>query len=335
MKKSTSLCFTKEGLINPSALKFIQNKDHVDTLILFGDGSVEAFEHMKLFSDNELLKSDAVKHIAINRTPKYEMRVDKGDGDLSSPNYLYENDSKDKWFCSKVAAPHLSISITDVTSPNSNKTQLDREAKEALCFLSHKLWTVMLLVEERLCFPAVAIDTMTKWTYNLSYDTIDIDLLRKETGLSTLDYNPKTDLLEITVGQETFVVKLTVLNETYGTLILPLFRSLKGRRLNISVAIHGNNGDANDSTDMTYGQLGRLIESMRIYIREKAITVNNPIPKDDLLEWAKRVSIKDESCIWLGEGETVSSAIDALKEELLFYDRTDDVVCENGTGIAV
>jgi len=214
MKKSTSLCFTKDGLINPHALKFVQNKEHIDTLILFSDGSRESLEHMKLFSDHEIAKSGDVKHIAINRTPKFEMRVDRGDGSLSDPHYLYEESSKDKWFCSKVAAPHFSIAITDITSPSSNPTQLDGEAKEALCFLAHKLWTIMLLVEERLCFPAIAIDAMTKWTYNLTFDTIDIELLRKETGLATLDYNPKTDLLEITVGQDIFVVKLTVLNET-------------------------------------------------------------------------------------------------------------------------
>jgi hypothetical protein len=290
---------------------------------------------MKQFSDHEILKSGPVKHIAINRTPKFEMRVDKGDGSLSDPHYLYESNSKDKWFCSKVASPHFSIAISDITSATANYTQLDKDAKEALCFLAHKLWTIMLLVEERLCFPAIAIDAMTKWTYNLSFDTIDIELLRKETGLSTLDYNPKTDILEITVGQDVFFVKLTVLNEVYGTLILPLFRSLKGRRLKISVALHSNAGEVGESSEMTYGQLGRLIESMRVYVREKPIDVNNPIHKDDLLEWAKRVEIDAESCIWLGEGETLSSAIDSLTDELLFRNDPDNSVRQEAVTISV
>lgn len=327
MKKSTSLCFTKDGLINPHSLKFVQNNNHIDTLILFGDGSTQSLEQMKLFSDHEILKSGLVKHIAINRTPKFEMRVNKGDGNLSDPHYLYENDSKDKWFCSKVASPHFSISISDITSPSTSLTQLDKEAKDAICFLSHKLWTIMLLVEERLCFPAVAIEAMTKWTYNLSFDSIDIELLRKETGLTTLDYNPNTDLLEITIGQETFVVKLTVLNETYGTLILPLFRSLKGRRLQISVALHSSTGEVSEASEMSYGQLGRIIESMRVYVHEKPIDVNNPISKKDLLEWAKRVDINDESCIWLGEGETISSAITSLQAELLHNNQSNNAVC--------
>lgn len=324
MKKSTSLCFTNTGLVNPHSLKFIRNKDYIDTVILFGDGSEEALEQIKAFQNNDIFDTGTIKHVGICKTPKFEMRVDNGDGVLSDPHYLYEQDSKDKWFCGKVASPHFSIAISDVTSPNGTQTVLDREAKEALCFLAHRMWSIMLMVEERLAFPASAIDLMTKWSYNLTPQTIDIELLRKETGLSTLEYNDQTDLLSVEIAGDIFFVKLSVLNETYGTLILPLFRSLKGRRLVISVALHGSSGELSEYTEMTYGQLGRIIETMRVYIRERKIDKDNLIPKDDLLEWAKRVKPNDESCIWVEPGSSISETVETYREEFVFDSVVDN-----------
>jgi hypothetical protein len=318
MKKSTSLCFTNTGLVNPHSLKFVKNKDYIDTILLFGDGSEEALEQIRTFQDNDIFNSGTIKHIGICKTPRFEMRVDKGDGVLSDPHYLYEQDSKDKWFCGKVAAPHFSIAISDITSSTGTQTILDREAKEALCFLAHRMWSIMMMVEERLAFPAIAIDLMTKWSYNLTPQTIDIELLRKETGLSTLEYNDQTDLLSVEVAGDIFFVKLSVLNETYGTLILPLFRSLKGRRLVITVALHGPSGELNDYTEMTYGQLGRIIETMRLYIRERKINKDNPIPKHDLLEWAKRVKPNDESCVWVEPGSSISKTLELHNNEFVF-----------------
>lgn len=328
MKTSTSLCFTAEGLINPQALRFVKHKEHIDTVVLVGDGSEQAFERIKSFCEENILTELKGKDLYLCKTPRHEMRVDKGDGDLSDPHFLYESNSKEKWFCGKVAAPHFNIAITDITSSNKTQTQLDREAKEALCFLAYRMWQIILLVEERLAFPAVAIDLMTKYTYNLHRNTIDVELLRKETGLTTLSYNPDTDMLQIEITGEVFVVKLSILNEVYGTLILPLFRSLKGRRLNILVSVQGQSDQVSEDSEMTYGQLGRLIDTMKIYIRERDIDADHPINKDDLIEWAKRVKIHDESCIMVSNsnGESISEIIDRYKSDMVFRSERDNLI---------
>lgn len=317
MKKTTSLCFTKDGILNPVGLKYISENAGVNTIVLFGDGSKEALHHICEFQTNPVFSLEKIRRVGIGLTPRWDLRVINNDGSISKPNYVHSDDLKTKWLCSKVAAPHVKIYLSDITSQSETQAELEQKQTETVCYLAHKLWTLLLIAEDRLCFPAVVIDRMTRWTYSLTPETIDIDLLKRETGLSTLSYNPDTDLLSVMVRDEEFMVKLTVLNEFYGSVILPFFNNIYGRRLRIAVAITGNGGDITDPVDMSYGELGRIIEEMRLYTKERLIDINHPMDPQDLLAFAKKVKIDDESCVWVAPRETVESTVEEHIGKLL------------------
>ena len=332
IKKTTSLCFTKDGIINPAGLRYISDNPDVNTIVLFGDGSQDALHHICEFGSNPVLSLPKIRRVGIGRTPAYDLRVLSSDGSASKPHYVFSEDAKTQWLCAKVAAPHMQIYLSDFTSQSETQAQLDQKRAETVCYVAHKLWSLLLVAEDRLCFPAVVIDRMTRWTYRLTPETIDIDLLRKETGLSTLSYNSTTDLLSVTVGGEEFVIKLSVLQEVYGSLILPFFNTILGRRLRISVAITGNGGHVSEPTDMSYGELGRIVEGMKIYTKEQRISVTDPMLPQDLLAFAKKVKIDDESCFWVDSGETLETTIEKHISKLLSGNLHNDNVGAGDSG---
>lgn len=325
MKKSVSLCFTKTGLLNTNSIAFIHNNKAVRTIVLTGDGTHEALDKIKEFAQTSpILQLPQLKQIGMLKTPRYDLRVVTAENIYSDPHYLYDEVTKDKWFCSKVVAPHLKIYLSDITSQSATEVLLDEVLTQNICYLAYKFWSLLLVIEERLCFPAALIDLMTRWTYHLTKQTIDIELLKKETGCQNLNYNPDTDLLSVDVGGDQFFVKLSVLNETYGSLILPFFSNRDVRRLHISVAISGHP----EHQGVTYGQLGSLIFSMKNSIKEQTIDSTHPINPKDLLTWAKKVKIDDESCIWLKSDETMEDLVERVRTDLVVTAPDNDLSSE-------
>jgi hypothetical protein len=316
MKKSTSLCFSATGLINTESLAFLQNKD-VDTVVIFGDGSEEAFDQVKEFDYDQLFHTTSVTKVAIGRTPLYDLRAIHPDGSLSKPHYVGNNDLKTRWICANVCAPYLALSISDITSQSDTQVELDLRQTELMCYASYKLWQLMRQVEEELCFPAAVINRLITFTYSLKPNTIDIPQLRQQSGLSTLEYNPNTDLLAITVADDIFQVKLNLLDEFYGRYILPLFNEINGRRMRIRVSIKGTTGKFSEPVDSSYGELGRIVEEMMSSTRETMITPDCPMENDDLLAFAKKVKVNDESCIWLAKDKPVPEEIDRYRDALV------------------
>jgi len=322
-KTISALCFSKDGLLNPSSLTKIYEED-IDTVVFFSDGSEGSVEKIKEFSTNPVFSLEKIKSVGIAKTPRFEMRVIHEDNSLSKPHYVIDDETKIKWLCSQIAAPHVEIFLSDITSQSKTQAKVDKKMTESICYLGYKLWSLLLIIEERLCFPAVVIDKMTKWTYNLTPQTIDVELLRKETGLMSLDYNSNTDLLSVDVADEIFQVKLSILNEIYGSLILPFFNKLYGRRLRISVSIVGSDTKKSEAVDMSYGELGRIIEQMKIYAKEKKISPDDIILPDDLIAFSKKVKLDEESCFWIKGNETLEEVVNANISDILFRDTTDD-----------
>lgn len=307
MKTTTSLCFSSEGLLNPESVNFLLGKE-VDTVVFFTDGSDAAYQQMRNF-DISLIQ-DKVKYFAIGKLPLYDMRVVDTDGSLSKPHYVATEDIKIKWICSKICPHYVKISISDITSQSETQVQLDVQQTEVVCYLAYKLWSMMLQAEDRLCFPAIVIDRMTRWTYQLTPETIDIKYLKSKINLETLEYNSVTDQLSVSIGEEVFSVKLSVLNSFYGEFILPLFNSIFGRRLRILVSVAGNTGQFCEPVDMSYGELGRLIEELRSFTKETPINNSNPMTAQDLLTFAKKVKINEESCIWKRDNQPLLEFFD-------------------------
>lgn len=321
MKKTTSLCFSPTGLLNPEAIHVVESKG-IDTLVLFGDGSQAAYEHMREFAAAQA-SNPLTPHLALGRTPLYDLRVVGTDGTLSRPNYVHSEDMKLKWICAKIATPSLHISISDMTSQTTTWVELDVKQTELVTYLACRLWSMMLEAESRLCFPATVIDRLTRYTWSLTPTTIDIPLLRKESGLDSLDYNSQTDLLSIIVANDIFSVKLSVLNAFYGEFILPLFNSIYGRRLRIQVSVAGATGQFCEPVDMSYGDLGRLVEDMKSYAKEQKITADTPMDADDLLAYAKKVKVNEESCLWPTAHQTIGDLLVKSHDILVRTDSSD------------
>ena len=112
------------------------------------------------------------------------------------------------------------------------------------------------------------------------------------------------------VAGQTFAVSLDVINSLYGEVILPFVRPLLVRRVSILVTIPHQRVE---NALMTYGQIGMLISQMKDHVVSRQIDPENPIVVSDLLEWAKRLPICEDTCIWVERNESVSQAISRLK----------------------
>ena len=321
MKKTTSLCFSKDGLLNSDAVSYLLQKD-IDTVIFFTDGSSEAYDHLLNF-DIDILSGKA-QFMGLGKTPLYELRVVQTDNTLSKPHYVYSEEIRMKWICSKICTHYLTLSISDITSQTKTQVELDNVQTELVCYLAYKLWTALRVAEDRLLFPAIVIDRLTRWTYSLTPQTIDIPVLRKEIGLNSLDYDLDTDLLSITVGEDVFSVKLSVLNAFYSAHILPLFNTIFGRRLRISVLLTSDTGTQYDQGDVSYGELGRMVDEMQHYAKQKIISAESAMDPEDLLAFAKRVKINNDSCLWPTPSQSFKDFVTESRSELVRENMSDN-----------
>lgn len=309
MTKTVSLVFSQAGILNPSQVKVINGGTEPVDVLLFGNGSIEALEQMKAFYRESELDYKKVNRIGVGFTPLYDLRVVDKSGEVSLPNYVYDEDTRNKWFCANIAAPHIEILMSDITSQSQTQVKLDDDLNQMFCYKSYSLWKLLQVIEDKLCFPAIVLDKLARWTNRLKPQTMDVDFLRKETGVSSLDYNSTSDLLSMTIGEDIYTVKLSVLNDVYGKMILRQYNALYGRRLRIAVSILGASGTVTDPVDMSYGELGRIIEGMSIYTKETKIDAYHPMSSQDLVEFVKRVEIHDQTCIWADKGQSLLTVI--------------------------
>lgn len=327
MKKTTSLCFSQTGLLNPESLDYAEAKQ-IDTIGLFCDGSEAAYQHMCNFIAVQSAKFPTW-NFGLGRTPLYDLRVVGVDGTISKPHYVHSEDMKFKWVCAKIATPSLNISISDITKETATWVDLDANQTELITYLACRLWLMMLEAETRLCFPATVIDRLTRYTWSLTPETINIKTLREESGLESLDYNVQTDLLSVVVANDIFSVKLSVLNSFYKEFILPLFNSIYGRRLRIQVSVAGATGQFCEPVDMSYGDLGRLVEDMKSYAKEQRITADNSMDADDLLAYAKKVKVNEESCLWATEEQTLGDILIESHDVFVHPNASNNVTSES------
>lgn len=317
MVKVVNLIFSGAGVLNPSQIKVINGESDPVDVIIFGDGSSAAFSQIEEFAKKNDLLPNKVNKFGLGLSPLYDLRVINRSGEVSLPNYVYDYDTKVKWFCAQIAAPHLEILLSDVTSISQTQVKVDDDLKTTICYKSYTLWKMLQVIESQLDFPAVVIDKMTRWTQKLTPNTIDIDLLRKETGIESLDYNSTSDLLSIVVNDDIHTVKLSLLNDVYKNIILRQFNALFGRRLRISVSIINSSGVLTDPVDVSYGELGRIIDGMDIYTKVTTITDSSPMKPQDLIAFVKRVEINEHTCIWVEPGQSLLASIQSNKDQLV------------------
>lgn len=321
MAGTISLCFSKAGLLNPSQLKHMED---IDAVILFGDGSPAALDAIIEMAKDLPPAIAKVDKVGIGITPKYNMRVISQDGELSKPNFLYDEDTKYKWFSKTIAAPQLDLYISDTYSRSSTRVKLEDDLIASFCYRAHLLWKLLLIVESTVAFPAVAMDQLLKLSYHLNPETMDVEVLRQETGIDSLEYNVHTNMLSVTLAGELFTVKLSFLNDVFEKMILPKFNGLYGRRLSISACIRGQDGTLSEPVDMSYGELGRIIEDMHHYVKEEIIDADHPMGPIDLVEFVKRVEINAHNCIWVEEGESLLSTIETHRHTLVSRSVSND-----------
>lgn len=317
MKASASLCYNSQGLINTDAVEYIE-KNNINKVVLFTDGSEEALERLV----EHVVMEDYLKGktIGLGKVPLYELRVVNQEGHISSPNYVYDEKVKLEWLCAKVCAPHLNINMY---KKNERYQELTRKQIENICYLSYKLFNLINTAENRLAFPAVILDRLAPYTYYLTPETMNIKEVREKTGLHSLEYNSDTLMLTIDILGDVSTVKITLLNDLYGELILPFFNKLYGRKVRIDVKGNDLTCCPHEFTKMTYWELGRLVESMRIGSSERKITTTSLIESSDLIKFAKKVEINDTSCLWLDGTKTIQEVIEENKSLFVRGDHVD------------
>lgn len=325
VKKTTSLCFNAKGLINPESINYLRNKGG-DTIVMFGDGTEEALQQIKTFDISVF--EGKVKQVGLGITPLYELRAISQNGQTSRPNYAYSEDVRVKWICSRICAPNFKIHISDHNSQTGTQMLMEPKQTEGICYNACRLWMLLRVVEDRLLFPALLMDRLLRFTYYLKPTTMNVEKLRKETGVQTLDYNPATDILSVEVGGDLFTIKMSVLDEIFGKLVLPHYNRIYGRRLRIRVAVKGSTGWT-EPVDMTYGELGRIVEQMLMHAKEKKITHETPLDPRDLLAYAKKVKVDRETCVWVTGNTTVTEIADRLKDQFVRHRDDDHIANDN------
>ncbi len=294
------LLFSSKGLLNPGVLTSLEDyaqTQHISKLLLIGDGSSMAVEHMRQLQLNQLPRQ--IEQIGIMPTPRYAMRIKKFDGTLSGPHYLYKGNDRLKWICSQICSYMMEIHLIDTGSQSSTEVLLDEKQTDLVCYMSYRLWSVLKLVEDRYCFPAIVVDRLLRYSYHMTKQTMDIDFLRQEIGIASLNYDERTDLLSVSVSDEEYTIKLSVLNEVYDKLLLPIFNSMYGRRLHMRVAMLNHEGPPSEKITTTYGELGRHVEDLRRFVAEDPITADHPITEQDLVVYARKLRLDEEESFWM------------------------------------
>lgn len=320
MNRSTLLCFTHHGLVNPETL--VTHRDQ-QSVLLVGDGSNAAYQHMVNFDIHQMAATPG--RVGVIKTPRYEVRSFSPRKDLSHPVYFWDPQTKDQWFCAEIAAPYFRIQLSDYTSQSRTVALLSDKSLKRVCYLAYQLWQLLLTVEERLLFPAAMLDKLCRYTFSLTRERIDIPVLRQETGCQSLDYDSNSDILSMVLAGEPFEIKLSLLDEIYGQLILPFFNRIYGRRLRIQAAIVQESGYVSEFQDITYGHLGQLITQLERWITTKTVSDSDPIGADDLILFATHVRVSDDSCVWAHDTTTLSSTIRAMYGDLVFFADADDL----------
>jgi len=300
MTQTHRLCFGRTGLLNPEVLHAVRSQDAPVSLALFGDGSLEALRQIQTFTLDPLFTNLNLDRIGIGHLP-IAMRVLGQDGIRSQPHFLFSDDMKAKWICNQIASPRLELTLYSATSKAGTKVRLDKKQKDAVCLMAYELWQCLLTAEEQLRFPAAIIDALSRYTYQLSPDIIREETLREILGLVDVSYNRATDMLMVGLQGETFTVKLRVLNDVYGSVILPKFNKLQGRKMRLLVSIKGAREVHSEEVEMGFGELGRLIDSMAQFVEETPVSVDDPMPEEDLLQFVAQVEANNESCHWFAD----------------------------------
>jgi hypothetical protein len=295
MRATTSIYFTKDGLSNPEAADFFL-ANRIETLVVFSDGSQEAYDHITRYDFSKLVRSPT--QLAFARVPLWDLRMRGPDGAISQPNYVFSDQNRVDWLCRNICAPLIEISIFDVSKGDTTKTQMTRTQVELMCDMAYGFWGLLKVAESHLGFPAIVIDALTRETRSLSRQAMDIEQLRRETGLNTLDYNDNSDTLSVTIASEIFTVKLSVLDAFFKNYILPFFNKNLGRRYRLEVSIVGIMEQGRVAQQMSYGELGRQLEQMEGLIKQYRITATSPMRLEDLVLYSKKVSIHVESCLF-------------------------------------
>lgn len=300
MSATKYLLFTEKGIINPGTLSSLEDyvqAQNISRLLLIGDGSARSVEYMRHLQIKNL--PNQIEQIGIMPTPRYEMRIKKFDGTLSLPHYLYKSEDRLKWICSQICSYMMAIHLIDTGSQSSTEVLLDEKQTELICYLSYRLWTVLKLAEDRYCFPAIIIDRLMRYSYHMTQETMDIDLLRKEIGIESLNYDYNSDLLSVQIRDDEYNIKLSVLNEVYGKLLLPIFNSMYGRRLHMRVTMLNHEGHPSEKINMTYGELGRHVEDLRRFVQETPINQDHLMSEQDLNIYARKLRLDEKESHWM------------------------------------
>ena len=308
------MCFTKSGILNPETIDEITRRNLRSTLF-FADGSEDAFQHIKEFDTSKL--GSRLFSLGLMHTPIAEMRVRIPDGSPSIPTFVINSEDKAKTLVTKVCSPLLDLAISDITSSTQTWSHLRRKEKEAVCYLSYMLWGRLLVAEERLAFPAAAMDAMVRWNRSFLPQSIDLELVRKETGLSSLQYHAPTDTLSIDVAGDLFTVRLSVLDQFYKEYIQPLMSDMFGSDIRLRVVKTDIDGQRSEPTMLSYGQLGKLVDDMSRYIDTRLITSDSPIHSQDLKTYAYKAKVSPDVCQWVNCKANWAEAVDYAKPILV------------------
>jgi hypothetical protein len=303
MMTTTSICFTRKGVLNPEAAGVFTDKD-LSTLVVFSDGSEAAYEHICSYDFSQLITNNV--RLAVAKVPMWDLRVLNQEGKPSQPNYVFSDQNKADWFATNICAPLINIAVSDITSKSATKVQVTKEQVALICDMSLRFWQMLKVAEDHLAFPAIAIDALTRQSRSLTRETIDVPVLRKETGLQSLDYDPRTDMLSLEILGDLFTVKLSVIDKFFRSHILPFFNKYQGRRYRLEVSILGMTDLADGGQAMSYGELGRNLDQLKSMVRETRIGDVSPMDPVDLLAYAKKVPVHAESCRFWQKSQTIS-----------------------------
>jgi hypothetical protein len=316
MTQTATLCFTKDGLINLESIAKLPG-DSIETMAFFIDGTEEAFDRLAQFNVDALPPS--ISKIAIGRTPMFEMRVQNRNDEISAPHYIDNEDVRMQWVCRHICAHYLNISMSHV-GDDATMVALDPEQVENICYLAYRIWSKLKVIEDRTRFPAILLDRLLPFTYYLTRETMDINALNRELGVALLRYNSHSDMLSTDFGEDTFTVSAGMLNHIFAEEILPLFTKIGGRKYKLQVALTELSGAASELSDVRYGELGRHVEQMARYARERRITHESPLSPEDLIARSQKVRIDAETCYWLEHDHSFKETLERHKSELVRHD---------------
>lgn len=214
----------------------VPEKDDNPVFVL--DGTEQSYQTLETFLRLEK------RPFSILRPPKYVVRLNGPQG-LSSPVYFDTILDFHRWKAKTLYTNNITITAESVRTQQPIPVTLSPDDVADLTFIARQIYGIYKEVGRHTMLPPLLLDALSRCTYYLKKETVDVDKIMEISGLTGITYNKTLNALEFDIRDpesgesiDYYVGHLTFLDRFFATYILPKLQKLKYRIIQFRVNGH-------------------------------------------------------------------------------------------------